>query len=95
MKIIPESPHSQVTHVKCRYFTQVDSWLTTCKDLTKYCLHENISPLGTKGFGTHTKHQGGEEPKWTLPSIPRMANATNLKPSEVLGVSLKVSKNFK
>ena len=59
MKIIPESPHLQITHVKCRYFTQVASWLTTCKDLTKYSLHENISPSGTKGFGTHTKHQGG------------------------------------
>ena len=87
MKIKAESPHLQIIHVKCRYFTQVDSWVTTCKDLTKYCLHENISPLGTNGFGTHTKHQGGGA-KWTLPSIPRMANATNLKPSEVLEVSL-------
>ena len=66
MKIIPESPHLQITHVKCRYFTQIDSWLAACKDLTKYCLHENISPLGTKGFGTHTK-RGGEGQKGPTP----------------------------
>ena len=30
----------------------------------KYCLHEHINPLGTKGFGTHTKHQGGGGGWW-------------------------------
>ena len=33
--------------------------------------------------------------KRTHPSISRTSNATNLKPLEVLGVSFKVSKNFK
>ena len=52
-----------------------------------------VNPSGTKGFGTHTKHQGGvkKDPR----SISRTRNATNLKPSEGLGVSFKVSKNLK
>ena len=53
----------------------------------------NLNPPGTKGFGTHTKHQGGVEKD--PPSISRTRNATNLKPLEGLGVSFKVSKNFK
>ena len=53
-----------------------------------------FNPPGTKGFGTHTKHQGGVE-KDPPPSISRTRNATNLKPLEGLGVSFKVSKNFK
>ena len=44
-------------------------------------------------LGTHTKHQGGG--RKGPPSISRTRNATNLKPLEGLGVSLKVSKNFK
>ena len=52
-----------------------------------------FNPPGTKGFGTHTKHQGGVEKD--PPSISRTRNATNLKPLEGLGVSFKVSKNFK
>ena len=58
-------------------------------------LEESFNPKGTNGFGTHTKHQWGEGPKRALPSISRMTNATNLKPSEVLEVSFKDSKNFK
>ena len=54
---------------------------------------KSLNPPGTKGFGTHTKHQGGVEKD--PPSISRMRNATNLKPLEGLGVSFKVSKNFK
>ena len=53
-----------------------------------------FNPPGTKGFGTHTKHQGGGVEK-DPPSISRTRNATNLKPLEGLGVSFKVSKNFK
>ena len=53
-----------------------------------------VNPPGTKGFGTHTKHQGGGVEK-DPPSISRTRNATNLKPLEGLGVSFKVSKNFK
>ena len=53
-----------------------------------------INPPGTKGFGTHTKHQGGGR-KGPPPNISRTRNATNLKPLEGLGVSFKVSKNFK
>ena len=53
-----------------------------------------FNPPGTKGFGTHTKHQGGGGRKGP-PSISRTRNATNLKPLEGLGVSFKVSKNFK
>ena len=52
-----------------------------------------FNPSGIKGFGTHTKHRGGVEKD--PPSISRTRNATNLKPSEGLGVSFKVSKNFK
>ena len=55
----------------------------------------HINPPGTKGFGTHTKHQGGGVEKDPPPSISRTRNATNLKPLEGLGVSFKVSKNFK
>ena len=54
-----------------------------------------LNPPGTKGFGTHTKHQGGGGRKGPPPSISRTRNATNLKPLEGLGVSFKVSKNFK
>ena len=54
-----------------------------------------LNPPGTKGFGTHTKHQGGGVEKDPPPSISRTRNATNLKPLEGLGVSFKVSKNFK
>ena len=53
-----------------------------------------FNPPGTKGFGTHTKHQGGGVEK-DPPSISRTRNATTLKPLEGLGVSFKVSKNFK
>ena len=53
-----------------------------------------LNPPGTKDFGTHTKHQGGGGSKRT-PSISRTRNPTNLKPLEGLGVSFKVSKNFK
>ena len=56
---------------------------------------ETLNPPGTKGFGTHTKHQGGGVEKDPPPSISRTRNATNLKPLEGLGVSFKVSKNFK
>ena len=55
-----------------------------------------FNPPGTKGFGTHTKHQGeGRKGPPPPPSISRTRNATNLKPLEGLGVSFKVSKNFK
>ena len=54
-----------------------------------------FNPPGTKGFGTHTKHQGGGRKGPPPPSISRTRNATNLKPLEGLGVSFKVSKNFK
>ena len=54
-----------------------------------------FNPPGTKGFGTHTKHQGGGGVEKDPPSISRTRNATNLKPLEGLGVSFKVSKNFK
>ena len=94
MKIIPENPHLQITHVICRYFTQVDSWLTTCKDLTKYCLHEILTLRAPEVLVPTPSTKGG----WAVmdpPQYTKMANATNLKPSEVLGVSFKVSKNFK
>ena len=39
--------------------------------------------------------KGGEVEKDPPPSISRTRNATNLKPLEGLGVSFKVSKNFK
>ena len=57
--------------------------------------NREFNPPGTKGFGTHTKHQGGGGRKGPPPSISRTRNATNLKPLEGLGVSFKVSKNFK
>ena len=57
--------------------------------------NKHINPPGTKGFGTHTKHQGGGVVEKDPPSISRTRNATNLKPLEGLGVSFKVSKNFK
>ena len=52
------------------------------------CIYSIFNPPGTKGFGTHTKHQGGVEKD--PPSISRTRNATNLKPLEGLGVSFKV-----
>ena len=30
-----------------------------CQAMVEYTLELNINPPGTKGFGTHTKHQGG------------------------------------
>ena len=50
-------------------------------------------PFGTKGFGTHTKDQGGFE--MDSPGTSRTMNATDLKPWEVLEVFFDVSKNFK
>ena len=67
-----------------------------CNMLISYAFKgrtKGFNPPGTKGFGTHTKHQGGVEKD--PPSISRTRNATNLKPLEGLGVSFKVSKNFK
>ena len=54
-----------------------------------------FNPSGNKGFSTLTKHQGGGGGRKGPLSISRTRNATNLKPSEGLGVSFKVSKNFK
>ena len=63
--------------------------------LVRQGFSQPVNPPGTKGFGTHTKHQGGGGRKGPPPSISRTRNATNLKPLEGLGVSFKVSKNFK
>ena len=78
-------------------------WISICKKFCRQKLlnidkthdfgFKPLNPPGTKGFGTHTKHQGGVEKD--PPSISRTRNATNLKPLEGLGVSFKVSKNFK
>ena len=69
-----------------------------CETATEYsfCMFfVFFNPPGTKGFGTHTKHQGGGGGPKGPPSISRTRNTTNLKPLEGLGVSFKVSKNFK
>ena len=51
-----------------------------------------INPLGTKGFGTHTKHQGGGVKK----DPPQyLKNDNCYKPGTFRGASFKVSKNFK
>ena len=48
-----------------------------------------FNPSGTKGFGTHTKHQGGGGGGRKGPTLVSQEREMlqNLKPSEVLGVS--------
>ena len=81
-----------------KQINQIKESITKFLDKETGTLGERIrtlfNPPGTKGFGTHTKHQGGGVEK-DPPSISRTRNATNLKPLEGLGVSFKVSKNFK
>ena len=78
---------------KCKGVRGLKRHQRSCRTIKSFSA-DIINPPGTKGFGTHTKHQGGGGRKGP-PSISRTRNATNLKPLEGLGVSFKVSKNFK
>ena len=74
--------NQQETQLKCREVSRI--YLETINVLTLWAPRVLVPTPSTKGGS-----------KRTPPSISRTRNATNLKPLEGLGVSFKVSKNFK
>ena len=75
----------KVLREECAVFAKGENDIGNATDLTLRAPRVLVPTPSTKGGGVE------KDP----PSISRTRNATNLKPLEGLGVSFKVSKNFK